>query len=126
MERNDIIERFCNLSSKVMKCFDDMEPADCICKPTKDPYFQYSSKILEFIEKAVERAIDVNLEEQLATDEASVAQDEDHDKYSAIYDCLMQDTEIGGEDLDVVTTIIQELLKELDESKQMLTIRTAL
>lgn len=50
--REDVILRFCELSSKVMEHFDYKYAADCFCdEPTS--FFRFEKEIMEFIETAV-------------------------------------------------------------------------
>ena len=56
MNRNEVLERMCKLSTKVMiDMFDASVPADCICidNARQKQYFQFSEKVMSFIEDAV-------------------------------------------------------------------------
>ena len=57
MTRQEIIERFCILSTKVgAEVFQHQHAHDCFCDECKD--FQFSELIVTFIEDAVNKAIE--------------------------------------------------------------------
>jgi hypothetical protein len=57
--REDVLERFCDLSMVVMEeVFQCTIPADCFCGQRHPSYTQFDDEILEFIEEAVEEAIE--------------------------------------------------------------------
>ena len=54
MKKDIVILRLCRLTTLVMaKKFHYLEPADCFCTVGYQPEFQFSEKILEFLEAAV-------------------------------------------------------------------------
>jgi hypothetical protein len=54
MTKQEVLERLCDLCSEVMaREFDYLEPADCFCQPNPEHDFQFSPRILQFIEEAV-------------------------------------------------------------------------
>jgi hypothetical protein len=54
MTKQEVLERLCSLCTEVMaREFSYALAADCICNPDHDPYFQFSPRILQFIEEAV-------------------------------------------------------------------------
>ncbi len=65
LEKVEVIERFCALSSRVMReKFKFNEPADCFCEHSQPPLvqpplatYEFSSHIIEFIEQAVDSAL---------------------------------------------------------------------
>ncbi len=60
MKKEEVIERFCKLSTEVnVNIFDFDIPSDCFCLKNFNPkYFQFDEKILNFIEDAVKTKID--------------------------------------------------------------------
>jgi len=57
--KRELVDRFCKLSRRVAHCqFRFREPADCFCALHDDPYFQFSEKVIKFIEEAVEEKLD--------------------------------------------------------------------
>jgi hypothetical protein len=67
MEKQEILERFCQLSTTVMEeKFKCQEPADCFCNEynyRQNLNFQYSEKIMDFITKAVHEKLDQERQE---------------------------------------------------------------
>jgi len=61
MTRQEVIERFCQLSDEVNKSvFHYDVPSDCFCGHSEFPrsfHYEYSEKILNFIEEAVNKSI---------------------------------------------------------------------
>jgi hypothetical protein len=54
--RKEVISRLCELTSKVgNQVFNNTVPHDCFC--TEEKGFQFSEKVLEFIEDAVKKEI---------------------------------------------------------------------
>ena len=61
MTKEQVIEKFCSLSTKVAssQTFKWSESADCFCQKEHFPAnFQFSEKIMSFIEKAVQEKLD--------------------------------------------------------------------
>jgi hypothetical protein len=55
MTKQEVLEHLCDLCTRVMaREFDYREPADCFCNPKHNPNFQFSPRILQFIEEAIE------------------------------------------------------------------------
>jgi len=61
MEKKEVIEKLCDLSSKVgAEIFKELEPHDCFCgmnKLSDDWHYQFSEKVFNFIKEAVEEKI---------------------------------------------------------------------
>jgi hypothetical protein len=58
MRREEVIERFCILASKVGAHLEYHYPSDCFCSPRiPDGYYQFDERIMEFIESSVEGCI---------------------------------------------------------------------
>jgi len=58
MNKDQVIERFCILSTKVMsQQFKSQIPADCFCSLTPFHFQVFDERIIEFIESAVEEKL---------------------------------------------------------------------
>jgi hypothetical protein len=63
-----VLERLCVMSTEVMeKVYRYQIPADCFCGKQDFGDFQFDDEILEFIEKAVEDAIEKHKKEETET-----------------------------------------------------------
>lgn len=63
MTKQQVLERFCNLAKKTMeKHFRYAKAADCFCgdNPNGMVNFQFDEEVMEFIEKAVDKALTAN------------------------------------------------------------------
>jgi len=61
MTRQDVLQRLCSLCHAVnAKHFEFNTPSDCFCehRPHSDINFQFSEKIIEFIESAVNEKLE--------------------------------------------------------------------
>ena len=58
MRKDEVIEDFCRLSSKVSDHLGNQFAADCICKCVhNESYFQFEEQVMDFIREAVEEKI---------------------------------------------------------------------
>jgi hypothetical protein len=56
--KQEVIEKFCILSTDVMKkVFDNQYPADCFCGEKEYHHYQFSDEVMSFIENAIKEAI---------------------------------------------------------------------
>lgn len=67
LTREQVLERWCKLSAKVMaEKFQFQEAADCFCgEKSIEPFggYQFESPVLDFIESAVQTALDAKAED---------------------------------------------------------------
>lgn len=67
MTRNEVIARYCNLAAEVYHRFGDYGHAnDCICahraaRPRADENFRCDGQIVEWIERTVRKALELDL-----------------------------------------------------------------
>ncbi len=67
MNRNQVIERYCHLAAEVYHRFGNYgSPNDCIChhkslRPDAEKYFRCGGEVVDWIEKTVRKALDIEL-----------------------------------------------------------------